>query len=187
MKTACVRSTLKRTTLLGVLLLSPLFARAQAADSPAISELLQESKDHAVLARSDAETLESYTRTMASWQSHATLFIHMKEHANDLIRDFNKLSSMRDEASPWQREAIDHVTPLLQDMSDHLSATIKHFNENKNRVQLPPYPEYAKANRELMDKTSRLISDFVDYGEAKAKTDALEKTMTLPVMAQEHE
>lgn len=94
---------------------------------------------------------------------------------------------MRTEAAPWQQEAIDHITPLLQQMSNDLSVTINHFNENKNRVQMPPFPDYARANRELMEKTSRLISDFVDYGEAKAKTDVLEKTMALPVTARENE
>jgi len=187
MGTESVLTILKRTTILGVLLLSPLFAKAQNSDSPAISGLLQESKEHAVLAREDAEQLEAYTRSKISWQSHANRLIQMKEHANDLIKDFNKLSSLRDQGSPWQQEAIDHVTPLLQQMSDHLSATINHFNENKSSVHMPPYVGYAKANWELMDKTSRLISDFVDYDEAKAKTDALEKTMDLPVTARENE
>lgn len=187
METSSVLTTLKRTTILGILLLSPVFAKAQTADSPAITDLLQASKQHAVLALQDAETLETYTRSTMPWQSHANRLIHMKEHANDLIKDFNKLSSMRTEAAPWQQEAIDHITPLLQQMSNDLSVTINHFNENKNRVQMPPFPDYARANRELMEKTSRLISDFVDYGEAKAKTDVLEKTMALPVTARENE
>lgn len=187
METPSVLTTLKRTAILGILLLSPVFAKAQTADSPAITDLLQESKQHAVLTLQDAERLEAYTRSTLPWQSHASRLIHMKEHANDLIKDFNKLSSMRNEGSPWQQEAIDHITPLLQQMSSDLSVTINHFNENKNRVQLPPFPDYARANRELMEKTSRLISDFVDYGEAKAKTDVLEKTMALPVTARENE
>lgn len=187
MKPASVISTLKRTTLLGALLLSPLFAKAQTADSPAISGLLQESKEHAVLAREDAEVLESYTRSTISWQSHANRLIQIKEHSNDLIKDFNQLSSMRDQGSLWQQEAIDHIAPLLRQMSDHMSATVKHLNENHNRVQMPPYRDYAKANLELIDQASRLISDFVDYDEAKARTDALEKMMALPVTAQEQE
>jgi hypothetical protein len=108
----------------------------------------------------------------------------MKTHANDLINDFNKLKALRQDGSPWQQEAIDQIDPLLHEMADHLQATIDHFNENKNRVRMPPYRDYAKANRDLMGKTNQLISDFVDYGEARAKADLLEKTMELPVTAE---
>jgi hypothetical protein len=41
METSSVLTTLKRTTILGILLLSPVFAKAQTADSPAITDLLQ--------------------------------------------------------------------------------------------------------------------------------------------------
>jgi hypothetical protein len=69
-------------------------------------------------------------------------------------------------------------------MADHLQATIDHFNENKGTVHMPPFRDYARANRELMSKTNQLISDFVDYGEARAKADLLEKTLELPVTAE---
>ena len=67
METAFVLTTLKRIAILGVLLLSPVFAKAQTADSPAITDLLQESKQHAVMARDDAATLDTYTRSTISW------------------------------------------------------------------------------------------------------------------------
>ena len=52
---------------------------------------------------------------------------------------------------------------------------------------MPPYRDYAKANRELMSRTNMLISDFVDYGEAKAKANILEKNLELPVTARDNE
>ena len=179
-----VLATLKKTALLGLMLLMPAFAKAQAADSNAITDLLKEAKTHAVLAENDAVTLESYTRSTLSWQAHGNRLIQMKTHANDLINDFNKLKALRQDGSPWQQEAIDRIDPLLHEMADHLQATIDHFNENKSTVHMPPFRDYARANRELMSKTNQLISDFVDYGEARAKADLLEKTMELPVTAE---
>ena len=178
---------LKRTAILGLLLLSPAFAKAQIADSSAITDLLKEAKAHAVQAEDDAVTLESYTRSTISWQSHGNRLTEMKVHANDLINDFNKLKSMRPGGSPWQQEAIDRIDPLLHEMADHLQATIDHFNDNKNRVQMPPYRDYAKANRELMNKTNQLISDFVAYGEARTKANSLEKSLELPAVARDNE
>lgn len=176
---------LRRGAVLGLLLILPFIAPAQKADSKAINELLKVAEDHAILANNDAETLESYTRASSiSRQSHAQRLSGIKEHANNLIEDFNQLNSLRGEASPWQQEAIDRVNPLLQEIATHLTNTINHFNDNKQRLNMPAFRDYVKANHEYMNKASRLISDFVEYGETKAKANALEATLELPATAQ---
>jgi len=185
MNGALAFSTLKRTALLAIGLSLPLVAKAQTIDSSKVNDLLKETKTHAVLAEDDAQTLDAYTRSKLSWQSHATRVHEMKEHANDLIRDFNQLSSMRADASPWQQEAIDRINPLLQEMAAHLTATINHLNDNQSRTHLPQYREYVHANRELMMKTARLISEFADYSEAKTVANELEKKLELPTVARE--
>lgn len=187
MKTTSSLLVLKRMVILGVLLLLPAFTRAEKADSSAITDLLKEARSHAVLAEHDSEILESYARSHISWQAHATRLLNIKEHANDLLKDFNQLKSMREHGTPWQQEAIDRINPLLHEMADHLTATIDHFNENQSRVHMPAFRDYASANRQLMSKTARLISDFVDYDEAKAKANALESSLALPEVAQEHQ
>ena len=177
--------SLARGAALGSLLILPFLSPAQSTDSQAINDLLKESEEHAILANNDAETLESYTRGKAfSPQSHAVRLNAMKEHANDLIVDFNKLNSLRHTGSAWQQEAIDRVDPLLKEMSAHLTNTISHFNENKRAVNMPPFRDYVKANREYMSRASGLISAFVEYGETRAKADYLEKTLELPETAQ---
>jgi len=166
---------------LGALLMLHPIAQAQNKDSKAITDLLKEAESHAILASVDAETLESYTRShTVSWQSHAYRLRNIADHANDLIQDFNKLSSMRSEGSPWQQEAIDRVDPLLKEMADHLNTTVAHFKDNKHRVNMPPFHDYVKANREYMGRTSELISSFVNYGETRAKANGLEAALDLP-------
>jgi hypothetical protein len=176
MNSTLIVTTLKRAAMMAMVSLVPAFANAQNTDSRAITDLLKED---------DAETLESYTRSKVGWQSHANRVNQIREHANELIDNFNKLNSMRGEASPWQQEAIDHVNPLLQEMSKHLTATINHLNENQSKLQMPPFPDYAKANREMMTATSKLISDYVHYGESKARADSLENNLGLPEVAHE--
>jgi hypothetical protein len=180
-------ATLKRGATLWVLALAPLLSRAQQPDSTAISDLLKEAESHAVLALEDAEKLEAYSHSTVSAESHANRLNVIRDHANDLIKDFNQLSSMREEGSPWQQEAVDRVNPLLHEMANNLSTTIAHFRENKNRTQMTPFRDYVKANRELMGRTSQLISDFVNYGEIRAKKIALEKTLELPLTARQNE
>ncbi len=178
-------SSIARGAALGTLLILPFLAPAQSKDSKAINDLLKETEKHALLASQDAETLESYTRANTfSPQSHAVRLNAMKEHANDLINDFNKLNSLRDSGSAWQQDAIDRVDPLLKEMSAHLANTINHFNENKQAVSMPPFRDYVKANREYMSNASELISSFVKYGETKSTADSLEKSLELPETAQ---
>jgi hypothetical protein len=187
MKNAKTSTFLKSVTLMGVLLMAPLLTQAQNPDSQAVTDLLNQAREHAVLAEDDASTLASYTHSDISPQSHAIRLSQMREHANSLIDEFNQLNSLRNEGSPWQQDAIDRVNPLLREMAETLNATIIHFNDNKMRLQMPEFEQYVKSNREVMSKTAKLISDLVEYGEARAKAGALEKTLSLPFTAQKGE
>lgn len=157
---------------------------AQNADSPAVSKLLEEVKSHAAWADEDAHTLASYTRSDIGWQTHGKQLTVIKEHVNDLIRDSNQLVSVRDEGSPWQQEAIDRISNLLPEMASNLTATIQHLNDNKNHTNLKPYQDLAKANETIIHKAHEIIADFVDYSQAKAKSDALEKQLQLPAASE---
>ena len=178
---------LKRAALMGALLLMPMLVRAQQPDSKAINDLLLQAKEHVVLAEDDAATLASFTLSKLSWELHARRLNEMKEHTKDLISEVNQLNSLRNEGSSWQQEAIDRINPLLREMAATLSATIDHLNQNQARVHMPPYKEYAMANSEVMREAAKVISDLVDFGEARARADALAKTHSLPVSARADE
>ncbi|HEV2132797.1 MAG TPA: hypothetical protein VGR47_00915 [Terracidiphilus sp.] len=157
---------------------------AQNADSPAVSKLLEAVKSHAALADEDAHTLASYTRSDIGWQTHGKQLTLIKEHVNDLISDSNQLNAMRDEGSPWQQEAIDRIGTLLPEMASNLTSTIDHLNDNKNRTSLKPYRDLAKANETVIHKAHEIIADFVDYSQAKAKSETLEKQLQLPAASE---
>ncbi|HUX43888.1 MAG TPA: hypothetical protein VMV57_03975 [Terracidiphilus sp.] len=152
---------------------------AQTTDSPEINELLKQIKTHAALADRDGEKLLSYTNSKIPWQAHASRLTQIKVHANNLIEDFNQMSALRDQGSEWQQDVIDQIGPRLQTMSSHLSATIEHLNGNQNRLALPEYRDYVRTNSEFLHNTYRMISDYLDYGEAKSKADMLEKRLAL--------
>ena len=113
------------------------------------------------------------------WSTHAQQLTAIKEHVNDLIRDSNQLASIRDEGSPWQQEAIDRISGLLPEMASSLTATINHLNDNQNRIKMQPYKDLAEANETVVHNAHEIISDFVEYSDAKAKTQVLEKQLQL--------
>jgi hypothetical protein len=156
---------------------------AQTADSEQISNLLKQAKRHAVLAEDDAAKLESYTTSKVSWQLHAAQLHRIREHINELGQLNKQLTDLRGKGSPWQQKAIDQIDPQLREMADLLTATIKHLNDNQDRVHMQPFRDYVKANAELTSRIASMIDDFVDYDEAKLKANSLEQRLELPAVA----
>jgi hypothetical protein len=153
---------------------------AQKADSEDISRLLNDAKTQSLQAEWDADQLVAYTRSGVSWQSHSNQLDRMKEHVNALGKLNKELRDQRDAGSLWQQTAIDRTTPLLQEMADTLTATIKHLNDHKSEIQLQQYRDYADANYEVANRMSRMVSDFVDYGKAKSRAVELEQKLEIP-------
>jgi hypothetical protein len=154
---------------------------AQSADSTLISDLLSQAKTHAALAKNDASTLESYARSKMSWRSQSRQIEKIRTHVNQLGALNKELSDARSQGSPWQQHAIDQVDGRLREMADLLTQTIDHMNDNQNRVHMPPFRDYAKANYALASKLADMIRDFVDYDQSKSVAVALEQKLEIPV------
>jgi len=181
MKSFTFGNVIARLAILALLLPVSLLS-AQNPDSPAVTRLLEQVKSHSALADRDAETLTSYTRSGVGWRNHGAQLTLIKEHVNDLIEDGNQMSAMRDEASPWQQDAIDRINSVLPEMSSHLSATIDHLNDNQNRTHMKAFLDLVRTNQTIIHNAHEIISDYVDYSEAKAKADALAKELQLPAV-----
>lgn len=173
-----------RLAALAVILPIAVAASAETKDSAAITSRLAEIKTHAALASDDAATLESYTRSKLSWQAHEKQLTRMKGHVNDIVADYKTLDSLRAEGSQWQQEAIDRIEPMLREIADTLTATITHLNDNPSKIHMQPFRDYVNANAKLLDTAHRTVNDLVDYGEARAKSDQLQKTLELPESAE---
>jgi hypothetical protein len=49
---------------------------------------------------------------------------------------------------------------------------------------MKPYRDLVLTNQTIIHKAHEMISDFVDYGEAKAKADAPEKQLQMPAASE---
>jgi len=147
---------------------------AQASkDSKEVSGLFSDVKSEAVQLRQDADELKMFTHVGRSWQSHVTKVEEIKRHVNNAGRLLTKLENARSKASPWQQQAIDRVTPMLKELASNTTATIEQLNQNPKLLQTGPYAEYADANYEVASNLAELISDYVDYGKSKARSEEL--------------
>ncbi|HEV2199274.1 MAG TPA: hypothetical protein VGR73_05605 [Bryobacteraceae bacterium] len=169
--------------LAGFLVSSPTMKAAKAADVPdseQVSKLLSDTKTMAFQLKEGAATMASFTYMTVSWQSHAKAIDLVKEHVNALGRQETKLKDARAAASPWQKAAVDRITPFLNELEGYTSAIIEHLNKEPNRLTTPEYKDYLEANADYSADLATMIGDFVDYGRTKQRLERLTDKLEVP-------
>lgn len=151
-----------------------------ATDSEKVTDLLRSSKSEAAQVSRDAATMKSMVASKVSLQSHSSQIRAMADHANELVSTVNELNGARMEASPWQEQAIDRITPLLDELATNLNATIKYMTENQSRANTPEFEDYVDANAELSEELSVLVSDYVSYNMTKDRFQRLSEKLETP-------
>jgi hypothetical protein len=149
-------------------------------DSSEVSRLLTEVKAEAVQLRHDADELKAFTRSGLSWESHATKVEEIKGRINKAGELLSKLENEKGAASPWQQQAIERITPMLKELASNTESTIDHLNQKPKLLHTGPYKEYVEANYEVASSLEELISDYVDYGKSKARSEELASKLEVP-------
>lgn len=160
----------------GYLMISPVARAASPSgeDSKEVSQYLNEAKVEAHELEQDVNTMESFTRSDLTAQSHATTLNEIGDHINKAGKLLAKLHAARDGGSAWQQKAIDEIEPLLKELAANTKMAMEFFNDNKRHINVSPtYQEYLKSNCGLAKELSELITDYVDYGFHKAEFDRL--------------
>ncbi|HEY3457989.1 MAG TPA: hypothetical protein VGK64_25630 [Bryobacteraceae bacterium] len=170
---------MKRMTYLAV-------AAALAAGTPLLAEsssASQKSADATRLLREvrllthdlnrDAATLKTYRLNRTSWQAHAHRLALAKEHINSIGERLANLDAMRGSVEPWQRGAIDSITPVAGQLAARTEAAIKYLNENQGRLFVPNYTEHLSAIAGHADQMQESISTHLDLASAQERMDKL--------------
>ena len=168
-----------RLTLLSLLVPFLLgFSVVSAFSAPAdVASLLQQAQASAAQLRRDATQMETFARSNPSWQSHAHQIDLIKGHINKSGQILAQLHDARSDASHWQQDAIDRITPLLQEMASNTTSVINHLNEHQGRTWTPDYQTYVRENATLAAELSSVISDFVAYDNTKDRIEKLEQKL----------
>jgi len=117
--------------------------------------------------------MQSFARSKLSWESYAGAITEIKDHINKTGELLAKLTGDREKGSSWQQQAIDHITPMLKELAANTEATIKHLNDNRTFLHSPQLQDYCRVNYDLARDLASLVTDFIDYGETRAKFEEL--------------
>jgi predicted sulfurtransferase len=146
---------------------------AAAPDSDHVAKLLAEAKTTALQLKDDAVAMESFTRMNVSWESHAVAINQVRDHINALENQEAKLKEARNEASAWQKTAIDRIVPFLDELEGYTYAVIERINDQPKRLFTDEYKDFLQANADYATDLAAMIGDFVDYGKARDKVEHL--------------
>jgi hypothetical protein len=155
---------------------------AQAKDIPDsehVAKLLSDAKTMAFQIKEDAVTMEGFTRTNVSWETHAVTINQIRDHVNALEKHEAVLKDARGAASPWQRTAIDRIVPYLDELEGYTSAIIERINDQPKRLFTPEYKDFLEANADYATDLAAMIADFVDYGKTKERLESLSKKLEI--------
>lgn len=144
---------------------------AMAAD---VTALFQQARTIATQLRRDAVTMESYTRSNLSWQSHGAQISLIKEHINKAGSILSELQAARGDAKPWHQDTIDRITPVLKELASNTESIINHLNANSRLLKDPTYVQYVKSNSELSGELSTAVGNAVDYDNTRTKMEELQ-------------
>jgi hypothetical protein len=167
---------MKRTSYLAVAAAlvagTPLFAASSASHTPAeATRLLREVRLLTHDLNRNAATLESYRLNRMSWQTHAHRLALAKQHINSIGERLENLEAIRGSVEPWQREAMDAITPVAGQLASRTEAAIQYLNENQGRLFVPAYTEHLGAIAGHADQMKESVSAHLDLASAQEKMD----------------
>ncbi|HTF65399.1 MAG TPA: hypothetical protein VK638_22215 [Edaphobacter sp.] len=128
----------------------------------------------------DADEMTALLRNDSSWQSHADTLNRIAKHVNNMGKILEQLQSERDQASPWQQQAIDRMVPLLKEIANNTTAAIEHLNKNQLRPVSGDYKNYLQQNADTSHELADMISAFEKYGRTRAKLEELQDKIEAP-------
>ena len=163
-----------------LLAIAPTFASARVVrDSEEFTGLLTQAKSEAVQVQRTAEEMYSFRFDKISWQTQAAKLEELKTHVNKLGEFVTRMNKV-EAPSPWQQQVIADIIPMVDELAGNVTMAIYHLDATRNEYMFSSFPEYVEANTELTANISGLLSEYVDYAEAKQTKEDIEFELQLP-------
>ena len=138
------------------------------------SDLLKQVRNGAIQLSNDGDQLVSMARSNVSRSSYAGSLERIKAHINKTGAQLAQLEALKNEAAPWQQEAIDRITPIAQELASDTEAAIQHINEVPNKLHSVDYRNTLLAIAEDAKELKNNLSDYLNLAEAQQKVDDLQ-------------
>ncbi|HEY7336459.1 MAG TPA: hypothetical protein VH639_16320 [Bryobacteraceae bacterium] len=151
-----------------------------APESERVFKLLSDAKTMTFQLKEDAVVMESFTRMKVSVETQAAAIDKITEDINALRRQETKLQDAKTEASPWQKNAIERITPFLDELEGYTLAIVEHL-KGAPKHNFAEYDDYLEANADYATDLAAMIADYVEYGKTKERLERLAGKLEIPL------
>ena len=137
------------------------------------SQLLQGIRSDSTHLSATTDTLQSFSRSSVSWQTHASELMLAKERINAIGERIQRLRDIRHLTAPSQQAAIDTIDPVGVNLAAHAQAAIQHLNENQRWLWSDPYTSHLNKLAASADLMRKSVGLHLDLASAQNKIDTL--------------
>ena len=148
-------------------------------DSAEVSRLLKEASTSAQRLVLTTDQFKSYSRSNLNWQSHVQKAGEVKDEVNALGINLADLEALNHKASPWQRQVIEEMRPILVELAQNTTFVIDYIRENPRSLRNPDYREALDNKYELATQLAGLTGDSVSYSETTTRLDQLRNRLEM--------
>lgn len=138
------------------------------------TDLLKQVRANAAQLSRDGDQLTGLMRSNVSRASYAASLDRIKAHINKTGGQLAQLQELKNEAAPWQQEAIDRITPLARQIAANTEWAINHINELPSNVYAQNYKETFEAIADDSRLMMQNVSDYLEMAAAQQKADELQ-------------
>ncbi len=135
---------------------------ADLAKETLAKKTLKRAQASAAAAADDADQLRRIANSMLSPDSHLDKLTALKDEVNRMSQEISSLRAERGSLTPWEQQAVDEVLPLLQATAANTESAIEYFNENKDRLWMETYRDYADRVWQGSDQIAKTLKNYLN-------------------------
>jgi hypothetical protein len=98
----------------------------------------------------------------------------LKLDVNSIGRELKTLDAERASLAPWEVEALDRTTSLMQDVAANAEKAMETYNSDRNHLWATSYPVIAGNASDEADQVKALLSGYLKLAKTHAQENRLE-------------
>jgi hypothetical protein len=126
----------------------------------------------------EANQMEIYSRDGAAIADiQMTPLQLLKEEINQMQHDVASLEAERGSLALWEVQAVDRISPLLNQAAANTESALKYYNEYRHDLWTPEYRNLATSIRRDTDQVARTLKDYLKSEKIRVEEERLENRL----------
>ena len=126
-----------------------------------------------------AEQLEERSKGTTDPEIHLEGLDTLRFDVNSIGHELKALDAERASLAPWEIEALDRTTSLMQDVAANAEKAIETYNTDRNHLWSTSYPAVTGKASDEADQVKTLLTGYLKLAKAHQQMDRLEHDLSV--------